>query len=261
MEEEKPYDEAEAEPEEEETDKEAAKEPAARRRLWPSPPRPRPAPRLARRAGHARGRGPPQPAGRGTGSTPPPVRCSTRGRAPGETVLPVTDGDPAAAVGDPAPRVPAPDSLLRACTIAGVLIHWRRGRVRPLGARSGRGAHAHKPGDRALLARRQRQDDGEKARAINPAQRHRLGAQRHHGPWPRGQGRDRREASASSSATSRRTATSRQRVGRALRAGSEREAAEVACKLRISAREPIDPASQALAGDAGVVIIAGSDQI
>jgi hypothetical protein len=43
--------------------------------------------------------------------------------------------------------------------------------------------------------------------------------------------------------------------------GSEREAAEVARKLRISAREPIDPASQALAGDAGVVIIAGSDQI
>jgi len=43
--------------------------------------------------------------------------------------------------------------------------------------------------------------------------------------------------------------------------GHQREAAAVARKLGISQREPIDAASQALAGDAGVVIIAGSDQI
>jgi hypothetical protein len=40
----------------------------------------------------------------------------------------------------------------------------------------------------------------------------------------------------------------------------QREAAAVARRLGISQREPIDAASQALAGDAGVVIIAGSDQ-
>jgi hypothetical protein len=38
------------------------------------------------------------------------------------------------------------------------------------------------------------------------------------------------------------------------------EAAAVARKLNIGQREPIDAASQALAGDAGVVVIAGSDQ-
>ncbi len=40
----------------------------------------------------------------------------------------------------------------------------------------------------------------------------------------------------------------------------QREAATVARKLGISQREPIDAASQALAGDAGVVVVAGSDQ-
>jgi hypothetical protein len=43
-------------------------------------------------------------------------------------------------------------------------------------------------------------------------------------------------------------------------AGQQREAAAVARKLQIGQREPIDAASQALAGDAGVVVIAGTDQ-
>jgi hypothetical protein len=42
--------------------------------------------------------------------------------------------------------------------------------------------------------------------------------------------------------------------------GHQREAAAVARKLGISQREPIDAASQALAGDAGVVVVAGTDQ-
>ncbi|MFL5868849.1 MAG: LytR C-terminal domain-containing protein, partial [Thermoleophilaceae bacterium] len=43
--------------------------------------------------------------------------------------------------------------------------------------------------------------------------------------------------------------------------GHQREAASVARKLGISQREPIDAASQSLAGDAGVVVVAGTDQI
>jgi len=42
--------------------------------------------------------------------------------------------------------------------------------------------------------------------------------------------------------------------------GNQREAAAVGRKLRIAQREPVDAASQALAGDAGVVVIAGNDQ-
>ena len=42
--------------------------------------------------------------------------------------------------------------------------------------------------------------------------------------------------------------------------GSEREAADVGRRLDISQREPIDAESQALAGDATVVVVAGADQ-
>jgi hypothetical protein len=42
--------------------------------------------------------------------------------------------------------------------------------------------------------------------------------------------------------------------------GSEREAADVARRLDIAQREPIDPDSQSLAGDASVVVVAGADQ-
>jgi hypothetical protein len=42
---------------------------------------------------------------------------------------------------------------------------------------------------------------------------------------------------------------------------AEREAIDVSRRLDIPQREPIDPASQALAGDATVVVIAGADQI
>jgi hypothetical protein len=42
--------------------------------------------------------------------------------------------------------------------------------------------------------------------------------------------------------------------------GNEREAAVVSRKLGISQREPIDPATQGLAGDATVVVIAGADR-
>ena len=41
--------------------------------------------------------------------------------------------------------------------------------------------------------------------------------------------------------------------------GNEREAAAVGRRLRIPQREPIDPASQGLAGDATVVVVAGAD--
>jgi LytR cell envelope-related transcriptional attenuator len=43
--------------------------------------------------------------------------------------------------------------------------------------------------------------------------------------------------------------------------GHQREATAVGGKLGVGQREPIDAASQALAGDAGVVVIAGTDQI
>jgi len=43
--------------------------------------------------------------------------------------------------------------------------------------------------------------------------------------------------------------------------GAEREAIDVSRRLDIPQREPIDAASQSLAGDATVVVIAGSDQI
>jgi hypothetical protein len=43
--------------------------------------------------------------------------------------------------------------------------------------------------------------------------------------------------------------------------GAEREATDVSRRLDIPQREPIDPASQTLAGDATVVVIAGADQI
>ena len=42
--------------------------------------------------------------------------------------------------------------------------------------------------------------------------------------------------------------------------GSEREAADVARRLDIPQREAIDAESQALAGDATVVVVAGADQ-
>jgi hypothetical protein len=42
--------------------------------------------------------------------------------------------------------------------------------------------------------------------------------------------------------------------------GAEREGAAVGRKLRISQREPIDPQTQALAGDATVVVVTGGDQ-
>ena len=42
--------------------------------------------------------------------------------------------------------------------------------------------------------------------------------------------------------------------------GAEREGAEVGRRLKIDQREPIDPESQTLAGDASVVVIAGGDQ-
>ena len=42
--------------------------------------------------------------------------------------------------------------------------------------------------------------------------------------------------------------------------GHGRQAAVVGRKLGIAQREPIDPQSQALAGDASIVVIAGSDQ-
>ena len=42
--------------------------------------------------------------------------------------------------------------------------------------------------------------------------------------------------------------------------GHQREAAAVARKLGIAQREPIDPTSQALAGDATVVVIVGTDK-
>ncbi len=42
--------------------------------------------------------------------------------------------------------------------------------------------------------------------------------------------------------------------------GAQREAAFVGRKLGISQREPIDTQSQALAGDARVVVIAGADK-
>ena len=41
--------------------------------------------------------------------------------------------------------------------------------------------------------------------------------------------------------------------------GAEREAAEVGRRLKIAQREPIDPESQTLAGDATVVVITGAD--
>ena len=41
---------------------------------------------------------------------------------------------------------------------------------------------------------------------------------------------------------------------------NEREAALVSRRLQISQREPIDPESQAIAGDAGVVVIVGTDK-
>jgi hypothetical protein len=40
---------------------------------------------------------------------------------------------------------------------------------------------------------------------------------------------------------------------------AEREAAEVAKRMKIAQREPIDPESQALGGDASVVVIAGQN--
>jgi hypothetical protein len=42
--------------------------------------------------------------------------------------------------------------------------------------------------------------------------------------------------------------------------GKEREAAAVSRRLGIAQREPVDPASQGLAGDATVVVVAGSDK-
>jgi hypothetical protein len=42
--------------------------------------------------------------------------------------------------------------------------------------------------------------------------------------------------------------------------GAEREAAAVSRRLDVSQREPIDPDSQSLAGDATVVVVAGADQ-
>ena len=42
--------------------------------------------------------------------------------------------------------------------------------------------------------------------------------------------------------------------------GARRAAAEVARRLRIPQREPIDPESQGLAGDATVVVVAGRDR-
>lgn len=42
--------------------------------------------------------------------------------------------------------------------------------------------------------------------------------------------------------------------------GAEREAAEVGRRLKISQREPIDPNSQGVAGDATVVVVAGQDK-
>ena len=42
--------------------------------------------------------------------------------------------------------------------------------------------------------------------------------------------------------------------------GAEREAADVSRRLDISQREPVDPDSQSLAGDATVVVVAGADQ-
>jgi hypothetical protein len=42
--------------------------------------------------------------------------------------------------------------------------------------------------------------------------------------------------------------------------GAEREAAAVSRRLDVSQREPIDPDSQSLAGDASVVVVAGADQ-
>ena len=41
--------------------------------------------------------------------------------------------------------------------------------------------------------------------------------------------------------------------------GHEREATAVSRRLSINQRQPIDPASQELAGDATVVVIAGAD--
>lgn len=43
-------------------------------------------------------------------------------------------------------------------------------------------------------------------------------------------------------------------------AGAEREAAEVGRRLKIAQREPIDPSSQAQAGDASVVVVVGGDK-
>jgi LytR cell envelope-related transcriptional attenuator len=42
--------------------------------------------------------------------------------------------------------------------------------------------------------------------------------------------------------------------------GAEREAADVSRRLDIAQREPVDPDSQSLAGDATVVVVAGADQ-
>jgi hypothetical protein len=42
--------------------------------------------------------------------------------------------------------------------------------------------------------------------------------------------------------------------------GAQREAAFVGRKLGIAQREPIDQQSQALAGDARVIVIAGADK-
>ena len=41
--------------------------------------------------------------------------------------------------------------------------------------------------------------------------------------------------------------------------GHKREAVVVSRRLKIPQREPIDPDSQALAGDASVVVVAGAD--
>jgi len=42
--------------------------------------------------------------------------------------------------------------------------------------------------------------------------------------------------------------------------GAEREAAEVGRRLKIAQREPVDPSSQAQAGDATVVVVVGADK-
>ena len=261
-----------------------------------SPARPRPPPETAPPAPAVQQGLPPRPRDTQAPATDKPARPSHRlpGRAAhGAARHARGTGAPDAA--DPAALLPPRSS--RAARPAAHRDHPagsarrppRAGGLTPLqDRRAGRGRRARarrRRGVRRLAAHRETTRAREPATPVAAARRtrddgRRRAGQRRPGGQPGGRdggrperhararpgGGDRRRGRAARASTSARSANAdnqeQQRAESVVlyASGHRREAVVVSRRLKIPQREAIDPETQALAGDAGVVVVAGADQ-